>query len=125
MKHYWADNNFKIFRAIVVRHATTMAGMPHACSIRKCARDRACTGPLIACKLPESTIRFAAYNTLQPSEQLVPLCIAIANDEAVAEITAHYRRLIDIYQEDPMAPLTEARKTIDARKWTKIGEIPG
>jgi hypothetical protein len=124
MKHYLADRNIRTFCAVGMRHATTTAGIPHVCTIRKCARDRACTGPLVACRPPGFSIRFAAYQTLESDEDLIPVCIAVSSDEELVEIIAIYQRLIDAYKENPAMPLMEPRRTIEARKWTKIGEIP-
>jgi hypothetical protein len=72
-----------------MQHATTMAGMADVCLIRKCARDRGCTGPLVASKPTESCFRLPADGVLQPEETLVPVCMLTCTDDELAAIEAN------------------------------------
>jgi hypothetical protein len=103
----------------VLRARNTADGGPCRCPLRKCRRDRSCTGPLYT-QLADATepclVAPADIDDLKHSA-IVPVCMRML-DQATLEGVAAYLQAL----EQPVTVLSPDR-AIGARTWTRCGSI--
>jgi hypothetical protein len=125
----------KVTSANIERAATAFSrklytdlGMPCRCSIHKCKRDGACSGPLVVFGgdgEPKCLATAEDLHRKEGEEMVIPACCGTAGAPSGGRVTARaaairaaMRRTGDFSVVDPI-------RTVTGRKWTKIGKIPG
>ena len=118
MKMHGSTHSLTILAA-ALRACITDQGVPDRCPLRKCRRDRFCTGPLYTrlengtelCLLAAADIDDVRHSTV------LPVCILVLEEAAIEAVTAHMQAL-----QQPVTVLSPDR-AIAARRWSQCGPL--
>ena len=123
MKIYLTETDSTLFTAVALRHVMAKAGLPAICPIRKCRRDRRCSGPLLTGTEMHS-LRLSDGEALLPEEGQVPICMCLCRHRESTIMCARALSLIRAcVRQKPERPLLDNGRAIGARQWRKIGDF--
>lgn len=101
-----------------------MSGLSQRCRIRKCHRDRACTGPLVDVdgETPWLESEDDARNG-DPCRTIVPVCVLHLDDEDIRRFNAAFRKMADLHAKDREVSIRLKDKAVRANSKTAVGGI--